>query len=131
MVCCTKKIGVCQDIGSLIFQFAFFVERLLIKTKREELANLECRSFVKDVDLPKFYGQPQDALAVKPQQTGVNGWERCVSQSQAQKLSQKFDSIWVLYSQPHVAEMILQGGNTNKNDLLHLSQFGLARKDIN
>ena len=73
-----QKKEVCQDIGSIIFQFAFFVERPLIKTQREELANLECRSCDNEVDLPKFYGPPQDPLAVKPKQTGENGWERDV-----------------------------------------------------
>ena len=69
---------------------------------------------------------------MKPKQTGGK-WlgERCISKSQANRLREKFNDLSGLYAQPHVAEMILRGGDTNKNESLHSGQFRLCRKDFN
>ena len=118
-------------IAIAIYKFAFFIEPPLIQAQTQQLFDLETKAFDDQTGVPNCL-IAVDPKAVKPKQTGGK-WlgERCVTNNQVKRLRQKFDELWGLYSQPHVAEMILRGGDTNKNESLHSGQFRMCRKDLN
>ena len=126
-----KKKVFLGKIATLIYQYAFFIEPPLIQTQQQQLFDLETKALQDDTDFPNCLSFV-DANKVKPKQTGGK-WlkERCISKSQASRLRDKFNDLCGLYAQPHIAEMILRGGDTNKNESLHSGQFRLCRKDLN